>query len=285
MKFISQPARQLYGFLLLPRQKKSPAVSFEIREGFPISYKLTLPLLEVVSNSCGPGVALYAAAVLVLVGDAIGEIAFGCLYAKSAIPAACIGDIEAECIACAVEADFVGAITVAEGPYVADFCCRADGPAAVLDVYAVAQAEREHPYIGIIAVMTYADAVGVSVSAEVCIAESCKWGQCAHAKADASFSSDSDAVCVAVGGSGDGLAGVLLGEIIAAMQVGDVAKVSHSALFDSAIESEAVVVSVVFCMSSCGVAGEVSIYIGECCASGCAAILVEVAADDNAIEL
>ena len=273
------------------RIKKSPAVSFEIRGGFLFQ---TIELifkscrsqkLEFVSYFDSEGIALDAGAVPVLVSNSIGHVASSCFYSQSTIPAACVGDVEAEGISCSVQADFVCAVTVAEGPYVACFCHRTYCPVSVLQVCAVADAEREEPQVRIIAVMAYAKAVGVGISAEVQVTDACERGDCALSCGKASFSSDSDAVCIAVSGAGDGLAGVLLGEIIAAMQVGDVAEVSHSALFDSAIESEAVVVSIVFCMSSCGVAGEVSIYIGECCASGCAAILVEVAADDNAIEL
>ena len=248
---------------------------------FPISYIISLS--EVVSDGCGPGVALYAGAVLVLVGDSVGEVSFGCLYAKSAIPAACVGDVEG--VACTAQAYFVSAVAVAECPYVACFCHRADGPGAVLDVCAVAETEREHPDVSIIAVMTDADTVGVGIRAKVCVAEACERGQSAHAKADASFGSDADAVCITVSGTSDGAAAVMLLEVVASMEVGDVAEVCHQSLFDSAIESKAVVVDVVLGVRCFGISREASIHVRQGCADCRISLLVEVTADDNAIEL
>ena len=146
---------------------------------------------------------------------------------------------------------------------------RADGPGVVLDVCAVAETEREHPDVSIIAVMTDADTVGVGIRAKVCVAETCERGQSAHAKADASF----------------GSAAVMLLEVVASMEVGDVAEVCHRSLFDSAIESKAVVVDVVLGVRCFGISREASIHVRQGCADCRISLLVEVTADDNVIEL
>ena len=133
--------------------------------------------------------------------------------------------------------------------------------------------------------MTDADTVGVGIRAKVCVAEACERGQSAHAKADASFGSDADAVCITVSGTGDGAAAVMLLEVVASMEVGDVAEVCHRSLFDSAIESKAVVVDVVLGVRCFGISREASIHVRQGCADCRISLLVEVTADDNAIEL
>ena len=141
---------------------------------------------------------------------------------------------------------------------------------------AVAQADRYEPEIGCVAVVVNSQAICVVTEVEVCVAKSYVRCKSANACFVILLGPDTGTEGVRRYGSRQFVEAVVLGNIILAVEPGDVAQVRGLASKEAAIEAQSVVVSVIACRCRCRIAVYGTINVRECGTGYGVVFLVEV---------
>ena len=150
---------------------------------------------------------------------------------------------------------------------------------------AVAEAYGEEPDIGRICVVMYANAVGIVTEVEVGVTEANVRREQALAGGEVLFSPDAGTEGIGRNGACEFFQAVVLGQVIFAVEPGNVAQVVRSAMCEAAIKAKAVVVGIVLSRSRARVTVEGAIDVGKGCTGNGVSFRIEIRTDDDAVVL